>query len=101
MRISDWSSDVCSSDLETYLSTGDFDKSIAAASNIIDDPQYQLMTARFGSVADKPGDVFSDLFRYGNQNNPANTEVIWAWQIEYNVPAIGRASSRERVCKFV
>jgi hypothetical protein len=81
---------------ETYISKGDYDKSIAAATRIIDDPQYGLMTARFGTMTDKPGDVFWDLFRLGNQNNPANTEVIWSWQIEYNVP--GGSGNRWERC---
>ncbi len=71
---------------EIYISTGEYDKSIEASSRTIDDPQYHLMTDRFGTFADKPGDVFWDLFRLGNQNNAANTEVIWAWQVELNVP---------------
>lgn len=71
---------------EIYISNGEYDKSIAAASRIIDDPQYHLMTERFGTMTDKPGDVFWDLFRLGNQNNQANQEVILAWQAEYNVP---------------
>lgn len=71
---------------EIYLAKGDFDKSIAAASRIISDSQYHLMTTRFGTMTDKPGDVFYDLFVYGNQNNAANKEAILVWQIEYNVP---------------
>jgi hypothetical protein len=71
---------------EMYISTGEYDKSIEAASRVINDSQYKLMTERFGTFADKPGDVFWDLFRLGNQNNATNTEVIWAWQVEYNVP---------------
>lgn len=81
---------------ETYISKGDFDKAIAAATRVIDDPQYKLMTARFGSMSDKPGDVFWDLFRLGNQNNAANTEGIWTWQIEYNVP--GGSGNRWERC---
>jgi hypothetical protein len=81
---------------ETYISKGDFDKAIAAASRIIDDPQYGLMTSRFGTMTDNPGDVFWDLFRLGNQNHPANTEAIWAWQIEYNVP--GGSGNRWERC---
>ncbi len=71
---------------ETYIATGEYDKSIEASSRIINDPQYHLMTERFGTMTDKPGDVFWDLFRLGNQNNSQNKEVIWAWQVEYNVP---------------
>jgi hypothetical protein len=72
---------------ETYISTGDFDQAIAAASRIIDDGQYQLMTERFGAFSTKPGDVFWDLFRLGNQNgNAGNTESILVWQMEFGVP---------------
>jgi starch-binding outer membrane protein, SusD/RagB family len=78
---------------ELYISTGEYDKSIEAASRVINDSQYQLMTERFGTMTDKPGDVFWDLFRLGNQNNPNNKEVIWAWQMEYNVPG-GMAQNR-------
>lgn len=72
---------------ETYISLGDFDKAIATASRVINDPQYKLMTARFGTLKDKPGDVFWDLFRLGNQNRSSgNTESILVWQMEYGVP---------------
>jgi hypothetical protein len=71
---------------EIYISQGKYDQSIAAASRIIGDGQYHLMTERFGNYSQEPGDVFWDLFRLGNQNNPANKEVILAWQFEYNVP---------------
>ena len=69
---------------ETYISTGDYDLAIASASRVIDDGQYQLMTTRFGTLSDKPGDVFWDLFRLGNQNpSTGNTESILVWQMEY------------------
>lgn len=74
---------------EIYISAGDYDKSIAASSRVIDDTQYNLMTERFGTMTDKPGDVFWDLFCMGNQNDVVNKEAIWVWQIEYNVPGGG------------
>lgn len=80
---------------ETCIALGEYDEAIAAATAVIDDPQYELMQERFGSFKDKPGDVFWDLFRLGNQNSHENTEVIWAIQIEYNVPG-GSASHLER-----
>ncbi|WP_162417507.1 RagB/SusD family nutrient uptake outer membrane protein [Cyclobacterium roseum] len=79
---------------ETYISTGDYDLAIQAATAVIDDGQYALMRDRFGTFSDQPGDVFWDLFRYENQNNPANTEVIWTAQVEFNVP--GGAGSFNR-----
>jgi hypothetical protein len=81
---------------EIYITKGDYNKAIETASRVINDPQYQLMTNRFGTMTDKPGDVFSDLFRLGNQNHSANREVIWAWQIEFNVPG-GGSNQNERI----
>jgi hypothetical protein len=72
---------------ETYIATGSHDKAIEAASRVINDAQYKLMTNRFGTQASKPGDVFWDLFRGGNQNRSAgNTESILVWQMQYGVP---------------
>ncbi len=78
---------------ETYLSLEKFDLAIAAASRVIDDSQYQLMTKRFGSLKARPGDVYWDLFRTGNQNrNAGNTESILVWQMEFGVPGGNNAT---------
>lgn len=82
---------------EIYITTGEYDKAIAAATEVINDPQYELMTERFGTMTDKPGDVFWDLFRLGNQDRVSgNKETILAWQIEYNVPGGDAANRLER-----
>jgi hypothetical protein len=70
---------------EVYISLGDYDKAIESATRVIEGP-YKLMTNRFGNYTNRPGDVFSDLFRDGSQNNNANTETIWAVQMEYLTP---------------
>lgn len=71
---------------ETFISTGRYDSAIAAATRVIGDGQYHLMTARFGKYKDKPGDVFWDMFRLGNQNRSGgNMESILVWQMEYGV----------------
>lgn len=77
---------------EIYISIGMeskdasfYDKSISAASKVINKEagDYQIMTARFGAAAARPGDVFSDLFANGQVNYSAgNKEVMWAWQFE-------------------
>ncbi|MDO6518704.1 RagB/SusD family nutrient uptake outer membrane protein [Zobellia uliginosa] len=78
---------------ELYIITKDYDKAIESASKVIDNPNYALMTSRFGSKTDQPGDVYGDLFRRGNQNRSSgNTEGIWVAQYEYNVTAGGRGS---------
>lgn len=74
---------------ETYLSLGRADEAIAAATTVIDDAHTALMTSRFGSRAgEKPGDVYWDLFRRGNQNRKSsgNTEALWVIQMEVDVP---------------
>lgn len=71
---------------ETYISNGEFDKAIAAASKVINDPQYSLMKTRFGKHTARPGDVFWDMFRLGNQNgNTGNKESILVWQMEFGI----------------
>jgi len=45
-----------------------------------------LMYDRFGSMTDKPGNVYWDLFRMGNQDRSGgNKENIFAWQFEFDV----------------
>ena len=72
---------------EAYLCVNDFSKAEQAASKVIDDPNMALMTSRFGTLANEPGDVYWDLFRRGNQNrSTGNTEAIWVIQLESDVP---------------
>jgi len=71
---------------ETYLQQGKYQLAVDAASHVIDDYDYALMTERFGSRVGndvlKGGDAFSDLFGYQNHNLPENTEGIWVIQVE-------------------
>lgn len=77
---------------EVYISLGRYDDAIDAASWVIDNDRYELMTARFGSKAGEPGDVFSDLFATGNQNrSEGNTEAIWNIQFESRTTPGGTA----------
>lgn len=72
---------------EVYIGLKQYDKAIASASAVITDGQYKLMTERFGTRRTSPGDVFSDLFQFGNINRKSgNQETIWASQVEFNVP---------------
>ncbi|MBN7800067.1 RagB/SusD family nutrient uptake outer membrane protein [Algoriphagus aestuariicola] len=71
---------------ELYIVQGKWEEAIAAASIVIDDPGTALMTSRFGSLANQPGDVFYDLFRVGNQNRSGgNTEALWVAQFEVDI----------------
>ncbi|AGA77938.1 RagB/SusD family nutrient uptake outer membrane protein [Echinicola vietnamensis] len=68
---------------EVYISLGDFDAAIEAATRVIDDGNYDLMRERFGSWVDQPGDVISDLHAQDNQNrSTGNMETIWNLQFE-------------------
>lgn len=72
---------------EVYVSLEQWNDAIAAASEVINDPNTALMTERFGSLRDQPGDVYWDLSRRYNQNRSAgNTEGIWVWQYEVDLP---------------
>src|SRR3546814_7023272 len=83
MRISDWSSDVCSSDL------------VAAA------PQFLVAPPRVsvaGIIVTKDQLVPAP----GVQVLPASADASWAALAVSNKSAeIGRASCRERVCQYV
>ena len=70
---------------ELYLTEGKYQLAVDAASEVIDGYNYDLMTERFGdrqNVVFGTGDVYYDLFAYGNQNISINTESIWIVQIE-------------------
>ena len=75
---------------ELYVITKEWDKAIAAATWVIDNPNYALMKNRFGAKKNEPGDVYWDLFRRGNQNRSSgNKEGIWVSQFEYLTPGGG------------
>ncbi len=79
---------------EIYIALGEFDNAITAASAVIDYPAMELMTERFGSKLDQPGDVYSDLFKTGNQNRSSgNKESLWIMQYDYLNPASMRNDS--------
>jgi len=72
---------------EVNISLGNFDEAINAATSVITSGHYQLMTSRFGTTKDQPGDVFSDMFKDGNQNRSGgNLENIWVVQYEFQTP---------------
>lgn len=69
---------------EIYIYKGENQKAVEVASEVIDGGKYTLMTSRFGSRKDKPGDIYGDLFQLNNQNRKSgNTESIWVYQVEF------------------
>ena len=63
---------------EVYLQAGEYQKAVDASTHVIE---------RFGSTNDVfgTGDVFLDLFAYGNQNLSENKEAIWVAQYAANL----------------
>src|SRR3546814_5773730 len=87
MRISDWSSDVCSSDLDENLRR-----------RAIDDPAVipdlvEELLRRYAFVA-TPRYVVQDTLLEGAQLRAGDCILA-------PLPQIGRASCRERVCQYV
>ncbi|MBD3631123.1 RagB/SusD family nutrient uptake outer membrane protein [Cyclobacterium sp.] len=82
---------------ETYLEQDDFENAVDAATNVIDDFEYDLMTSRFGTKLGNDvfgsGDVFFDLFGFGNHNLPENTEAMWVIQAEPFIIGGGQIAS--------
>src|SRR3546814_15569776 len=82
MRISDWSSDVCSSDLEESENSD-----LAAA-----EERCRALQLRFG---EQVGLV------HGRMKGPAKAAVMARFAAGAIAVQIGRASCRDRVCQYV
>ena len=82
---------------ETYLEQGKPQLAVEAATHVIDDYNYALMTSRFGTRLAKDifgsGDVYYDLFGYGNHNLAENKEAMWVIQSEPFITGGGQIAS--------
>ena len=82
---------------EMYLAVNKPDSALYWANRVIDTPEYQLVTERYGVKADRPGVPFADMFYDGNSNrDQGNSEALWVFQFERGVPG-GGGSSRRRI----
>jgi len=95
---------------EVYIALGKYPEAVQAATAVIDDPNFELMTERFGRYknftwngydylgAYEPwGDVYWDLFRDGNFNRAeGNKEAIWNINLKYATEGSGYPESYER-----
>lgn len=71
---------------ELYLTEGRNEEARDFALKVTTNPQYALVTARYGVNATKPGTAFTDMFLNGNSNrSQGNTEALWVLQSELNV----------------
>jgi hypothetical protein len=71
---------------ELYLSTGEYDKAKTYANKVITNPNYKLITARYGVTRLLPGTPFTDMFIEGNaKRTQGNTEALWVIQNELSV----------------
>jgi hypothetical protein len=69
---------------EMYLVNNKPDSALYYANQVINNPSYKLITARYGVKKAQPGVVFMDMFYKGNKNREeGNTEALWVWQFEF------------------
>src|SRR3546814_12551545 len=104
MRISDWSSDVCSSDLERMILGG----KVYSAEEMYDMGLVHVI-AETGEGEQAVRDYISEnnarhsghvgVYRAGRRVNPLQLDELKEL-VEHWVYKIGRASSRERVCQY-
>src|SRR3546814_18004653 len=111
MRISDWSSDVCSSDLETP--TGIFtilQKKVDHKSNLYDDaPMPYMQRLTWSGIAMHAGNLPGYPASHGCIRLPLAfaehlygvTQLGLTVIITQSADKIGRASCRARVCQYV
>src|SRR3546814_18975068 len=107
MRISDWSSDVCSSDLPSVMQG--IDLALDRVTGIIDLAYDRLLphaqTLLFYTIVIEIALLFL-LYAFGRQETIADlikkmvVISLFVWLIR-DWQQIGRASSRERVCQYV
>lgn len=88
---------------EIYLADEKYQEAVDAASHVINDYGYALMTERFGSQPNvfKNENVYFDLFTKENHNLSANTEAIWVIQFDPDVTGGGtNCGERAFGCRY-
>ncbi len=69
---------------ELYLTIGENLKAKQKALAVVQNPNYQLTTARYGVQSSKPGTAFTDMFIDKNSGrSEGNKEAMWVFQNEY------------------
>src|SRR3546814_10644267 len=98
MRISDWSSDVCSSDLARFFWEQDQKKTLAQHAEKLANITFH---EKLGTVADKVERVAKLAEWLANEGIVPNCDSALARQAAELAKEIGRASCRGRVCQYV
>lgn len=69
---------------ELYLETHEYSKAKDMALAVVNDPNYKLVTARYGVNKSNSGTPFTDMFLDGNSDRAdGNTEALWVMQNQY------------------
>ena len=68
---------------EMYLVINDPDSALYWANEVVNTPEYELITERYGVESDQPGTPMMDMYIEGNENyDQGNTEALWVIQYE-------------------
>src|SRR3546814_12949305 len=101
MRISDWSSDVCSSDLIQIDAQRRLEKAGVVSIVLVGPPVRGAIILRRGRIGAEPGPAGRLKRIVANELQGLGFRIVFP-VIEREVDAqIGRASRRERVCQYV
>ncbi|MEQ6119943.1 RagB/SusD family nutrient uptake outer membrane protein [Reichenbachiella sp. MALMAid0571] len=80
---------------ELYLTMGDDVNAEKMAERVVDNPNFALITSRFGSNASKPGVPFMDQFHPENAlPSQGNTETLWTFLNAPDLPGTGNLAMR-------
>src|SRR3546814_11667609 len=100
MRISDWSSDVCSSDLIKILRPeGEID--FLSGAGLTAQPSIEHVIDGARIQVETPAEILSKKLRYRGASLAVRDIFAIAAVAERRPAEIGRASCRERVCQYV
>lgn len=79
---------------EMYLVINKPDSSLHWSNKVINTPEYELVTERYGVKSGEPGVPIMDMFKEGNENyDQGNTEALWV--IQYAIETVGGSTRGE------
>ena len=82
---------------EIHLTIDNPSTALDWAEKVINTPEYQLITDRYGVNVNNPGVPFMDMFANGNINRTeGNTEALWVFNYQPNTIGGGGANNSRR-----